>query len=251
MSASTSSSAAASIACARRRSDTVVWAAVAAASGFTLDLARGPPRDAVVAAPELPGPGPPGREPRRPGHRERGHHRHLNVVCVFIIDVSEWNCDGLMNRASVVRPLLDRGLLPLAHLGRHHPHLEQELLRRDAAPHRVEVLLGNRRRTRRDVHEHALEIVEDRGHGRVARRRRGLPIQPIGRHELLGARTVPWRCRRRPSLSSGAHQLHQHHLRSIEMVAEVDEQDPLAHLLRRLRARRCRLAPSSASAGRP
>ena len=88
-----------------------------------------------------------------------------------------------------------------AHLGRHHPHLEQELLRIDAAPHRVEVLLGNRLRTRRDVHEHALEVVEDRGHGRVARRRRGLPIQPVGRHQLLGAATVRGRCRRPRSVS--------------------------------------------------
>ena len=69
---------------------------------------------------------------------------------------------------------------------------------------------------------------------RVARRRRGLPIQPVGRHELLGARLFERHVDRSRGVV-GAHELHQHPLRAIEVLAEIDEQDALAHLLRRLR----------------
>jgi hypothetical protein len=128
----------------------------------------------------------------------------------------------------LARPLLNRGLLPLPHFRRNHPHLEQQSLRFDAAPDHVEVLLRQGRRAGRDVDEHAFQLVEYRCDGRIAGGRSGLPIQPVGREQLLRARLL-----RRDVDATGAlraHQLHQHHLRSIEVIAEVDEQNPFAHV---------------------
>ena len=112
---------------------------------------------------------------------------NISFSLVIIMVVSQLL---VVSSVSLARSLLNGSLLPLPHFRRNHPYLEQQSLGLDAAAHLIQIVLRQRRRAGRDVDEHALQLIEHGSHRRVAGLQRGLPIQPIGRDQLLRARLL-------------------------------------------------------------